>query len=234
MSAALWAIGSDLPVKVLAIAGGAAVGAFVVGWLVQVLATTFGQKVPPSVLGLVRVGAGLGCGLIVAFWMFGAGGGFGGGSGGGGLFGGAGTGKGKATEQPAPRATGQQGTGTPGQGGPAGTLTLQILGDDDLKRYAAELGPSANFSKRYRFEKGGKPGLFTREEALAEIEARSKDKERPVRKVKIRTYRDSPVETRLRGLVQSFAEDARKYFKSKGDVIVDPTEAEFNPAAAID
>lgn len=237
MSAVVWAIGSDLPVKILAIAGGAAVGAFAIGWLVQMLATTFGQKVPPFVLGMVRLGAGLACGVIVAFWMFGAGGGLGGGSGGGGIFGGAGTGKGKATEQPAAtgqQSTGKPGTGTPGQGGAADMMVLQILGNDDLRRFADVLGPSDNYSKRYRFEKDGQKRLFTRDVALAEIEARVKDKERPVRRLKVRTYKDSPDEGRNRGLIQTFADDARKLFKSKDNVILDTTEAPFNPAAPID
>src|SRR5262245_26690758 len=93
----LWAISSDAPVKILAVAGAVALGAFVVGWLVQLVASAFGQKVPAVVLGVVRAVAGVACGVVAYFWLFGAGGGFGGG--GWGLGRGTGQGPGEGTEK---------------------------------------------------------------------------------------------------------------------------------------
>src|SRR5688572_10259603 len=97
----LWAMGSDVPVKVLAIAGAFALGALAVGWLVQLAAGAFGQKVPPVALGVVRAVAGAGFGVLAYFWLFGAGGGFGGGGWGFGR--GTGKGPGEGTEKVAPK-----------------------------------------------------------------------------------------------------------------------------------
>src|SRR5262249_10878041 len=71
------------PVKVLAVVGGATLGAFLVGFVVQALArllTT--QKVPPWPLMGVRLLGAIVAGWLVALWVFGEGGGGLGGPGG--------------------------------------------------------------------------------------------------------------------------------------------------------
>jgi hypothetical protein len=186
----LWAMGSDAPVKILAIAGAVALGAFVVGWLVQLAAGAFGQKVPPFVLGLVRAVAGVGCGVLVYFWLFVGGGGFGGGGWGFGR----GTGKGpsEGTEKVAPKgdSTGKAGTGV-GPGRAGDPLEVEVLGDELLKQLAKRRGdPSANLYRRYRVARDGKKELMTLDDVKELIKQR---RERPgLPEVSIVVYKDSP------------------------------------------
>ncbi|MBY0525532.1 MAG: hypothetical protein K2R98_19160 [Gemmataceae bacterium] len=97
----------ETAVKVLAVAGGAAVGAFAVGGLVQLIVRlTVRRPVPRAVLTPVRLLGAVAVGLAVWLFVFGSGGGGLGGSGWG--FGGKGSG------------SGNNGTGTT-QPGPAGS-----------------------------------------------------------------------------------------------------------------
>ena len=83
--------------KVLAVIGGLAAGAFGTGWIVRLICKlTVRRKPPPSVLRVLRGLGGLTLGVAVWLWVFGPGGGGFGGSGFG-LFGG-GSGKGNGSE----------------------------------------------------------------------------------------------------------------------------------------
>ena len=83
--------------KVLAVIGGLAAGAFGTGWIVQLICKlTVRRKPPSSVLRVLRGLGGLTLGVAVWLWVFGPGGGGFGGSGFG-LFGG-GSGKGNGSE----------------------------------------------------------------------------------------------------------------------------------------
>jgi hypothetical protein len=80
----LLALGSDLPIKVLALVGGTFLGALLIGLLVQLVAkSAFKQTVPPWPLRIVRIFGGVLCGWLVYLWLFGGGGGGLGGPGGG-------------------------------------------------------------------------------------------------------------------------------------------------------
>jgi hypothetical protein len=185
----LWAMGSDVPVKVLAIAGAFALGALGVGWLVQLAAGAFGQKVPPVALGVVRGVAGVGFGVLAYFWLFGAGGGFGGGGWGFGR--GTGKGPGEGTEKVAPKgdSTGKAGTGV-GPGKSGDPLTVEVLGDEPLKQIAKRRGEPVDLFRRYRVERDGKKVLMTLAEVRKLIEQR---RERPgLAELSIVLYQDSP------------------------------------------
>jgi hypothetical protein len=92
-------------IRLLAVAGGAALGGIGSGVVTRVLTRLLTTKaVPPSVLRVIRLLGAIALGLITAVLLFGTGGGLGGGGGGWGLFGGSGSGEGtgKGGEPPAP------------------------------------------------------------------------------------------------------------------------------------
>ena len=78
----LWAIGNDLPVKILAVIGAFTLGGVLGGWAVALTAKfAFNQKVPNWLAWTMRLLTGLVAGWVAWLWLFGAGGGGFGGSG---------------------------------------------------------------------------------------------------------------------------------------------------------
>src|SRR5262249_28890848 len=162
-------------VRVLGAIGGGAVGAMLLGWLVQlVVKLSFAQNVPPWMLWIVRVLGGVACGLLVWSLLGGGGGGlgFGGGSGGRGK----GTAQGKGKEERKDKDRKQEkekdkvkkdATPTP----PGQELRIEVLGDEDLKRIAG-----SKFDPKRRYRVPGQPGLLTLAEAQALILKRHEGK----------------------------------------------------------
>jgi hypothetical protein len=179
----LWAIGSDLPVRVLAVVGAAAIGAFLLSWLVQVLCSVaFGQKLPPWPRWGLRVLGGVAAGWLVALWLFGGGGGGLGGEGGFGL--GAGTGKGKemtGAVTSADEKKEKKEEAAPSQGA---TLPIEVLGDAPLKVMAK----SGNFDPTRRYRVAGERQLRT----LAEVKELIRQRKSSLARLEVILYRDSP------------------------------------------
>ena len=137
----LGAIGGDLPVKVLAVVGGAVLGALVTGGVVGLaVKALFGRKLPRyPAWGMRGLGAVL-FGWLVALWVFGGGGGGIGGVGGWGI--GSGTGRGDSTARTP--TTGQAVSPTASATAPserpaaAETLRIEVLGPAALKKLTAQ------------------------------------------------------------------------------------------------
>jgi hypothetical protein len=168
--------------KILAIAGGAALGALLLGFLTQLLCRALTtRKVPRGPLFLIRLLGAVVCGWLVALWVFGGGGGGLGGPGGSGL----GAGAGKGTQQAANDAEKNKGAGQEPDESSA-VLRVEVLGDAALKRVAA--GKPVDPSRRYRVE--GKEGLLT----LAEVEQfiQQRRTNAGLRRLGVILYNDSP------------------------------------------
>jgi hypothetical protein len=168
--------------KILAIAGGAALGALLVGFLTQLFCravTT--RKVPRGVLFVIRLLGAVVCGWLVALWVFGGGGGWLGGPGGSGF----GTGAGKGTRQAAGEA-GEDRVEGKNPGDSSSVLRVEVLGDAALKRGAA--GKPVDPSRRYRME--GRDGLLTLPEARTVIKQRQEGA--GLRRLDVILYNDSP------------------------------------------
>ncbi len=183
-------LGSDLPVRALAVVGGACLGAFLLGWLAQVLAKlAFNQKVPPWPLWAVRLLGGLACGWLVWLWLFGGGGG---GIGGAGGWWGGGQGKGEADkgkpkeerpEKDKDRKKEKDNGSAPVP--PAESLRIEVLGDAPLKKRDSKT------DTRRRYRVAGEMKLLTLEELKALILKRRAGKP-PLRRLEVVLYTDSP------------------------------------------
>jgi hypothetical protein len=216
---------SDAPIKVLAVVGGAALGAMFIGWLAQVLAKlSFAQKIPPWPLRILRVLGGGATGLLVYCFVFGGGGGIGGP---GGWFGG---GQGGSADKPGKSvASSKDGKGdeksketkskekaeekrTESQ--PAETLRVEVLGNETLMKLARSQTFDTN--KRYRIE--GSSTLYTLEDVRNLILQKRKDKP-PLRRLVVVVYRDSPAPDRPQ--VVELTDWARDLDPERGKVGVD-------------
>jgi hypothetical protein len=168
--------------KVLAIAGGAALGALLVGLLTQLLCrvvTT--RKVPRGLLFVIRLLGAVVCGWLVALWVFGGGGGGIGGPGGSGFGAGAGKGAQQATaEAEKNRAEGKRPDDS------SAALRVEVLGDAALRRTAA--GKPVDPDRRYRVE--GRDGLLTLSEVEQFIEQQRT--KAGLRRLDVILYNDSP------------------------------------------
>ena len=194
---------SDLPVKVLAVLGGAAVGAFAVGALVRLISRlTTRQQLPPWLMFVLRFLGAVVVGWLVALWLFGGGGPGIGGQGGTS----SGSGSGGEQKQPPPPTTGP----TADKVKPADaaeTLRVEILGDPALKRLAG----SGHFDAehRYRLKTDGGPRRMT----LAEVKdfvLRRLDQPPPLRRIILVLYNDSPASDRaLVTDLENWAKDQR-------------------------
>jgi hypothetical protein len=186
---ALDLVDTSLPVKVLAAIGGATVGALLLGWVVQlVVKLAFVQKVPPWALWPIRLLGGVACGLLVwslfggtGGWLFGGGGGPGG----------DGADKDKTKEQRREKDRGKEKGKAEGKrdtspARPGSKLSVEVLGDADLKRIA---GSKFDPKKRYRIQ--GQPGLLNLAEVQKVIRERHEGKP-PLREVDVVLYKDSP------------------------------------------
>ena len=182
----LWAITtSNLPVKLLAVVGSAAVGAFAVGWVIQLTAASFGQKVPRTPLWILRGLGGLAVGwLVVKLWLFAGGGGGFGGPGGMGI--GAGEGTGGVQKADDVKKNDKKEKETPQ--GEGDTLRVEVLGDEPLKK----LAKSANFDAARRYRLSGERDLRT----LDEVKDLIRQRRSALARVEIILYKDSPTDNR--------------------------------------
>jgi hypothetical protein len=183
---------TDLPIRVLAVLGAAAFGAFGVGGLIKLVArlTLSRQKLPNWLIQFTRGLGAVVLGWLAALWLFGGGlGGFGGGGGAVGLVGGAGNGDGnaavKAKEAEKPKAT---------EPGPepveaAESLEVKVLGADAIRRLGG--GKGGDPERRYRVDTGNGPRLLTLAELKDYLRTRQQS-QRPLRQVNLVLYRDSP------------------------------------------
>ena len=168
--------------KVLAVAGGAALGALLLGFLTQLLCRALTtRKVPRGLLFVIRLLGAVVCGWLVALWVFGGGGGGLGGPGGSGL----GAGAGKGTQQAANDAEKNRGAGRKSDDSSA-ALRVEVLGDAALKRVAA--GKPMDPNRCYRVE--GREGLLTLPEVEQFIEQRRTSA--GLRRLDVILYNDSP------------------------------------------
>jgi hypothetical protein len=190
---------SDLPVRVLAVLGAAALGAFGTGGLVKLVArlTWTRQKLPPWVLRGLRLLGAVTLGWLAALWMFGGGfGGFGG-PGGWGLGPGAGLGEGgKAGSAAVAPKDKEKEKGKISEPGPepvdaADSLQVEVLGADALRRLEAAKG--SDFERRYRVDVGKGPQFLMLAELKDYLRTRQKGP-RPLRQLNIVLYQDSPAE----------------------------------------
>jgi hypothetical protein len=181
----LWAIGLDdfsNPVfKGLAVAGGAAVGALLTGWVGKVavrLLTT--RPMPVWAVRLLQLLGGVAAGWLIALWVFSGGGSGVGGPGGPGLGGG--------NESPPEQKKQPEGKGNETEPKKSvEPLRIEILGEDALKA----LGQTASGTYRgYRIEGSADGKLYTFEQILDLL--RHEKQEHPKRKVFLVTYKDSP------------------------------------------
>lgn len=184
---------NDLPVRVLAVLGAAAVGAFGTGGLVRLAArlTMTRQRLPLWLLRTLRLLGGVALGWLAALWMFL--GSFGG-LGGWGFGGGGGRGEGN-TEGPvavAPKEKEKEKEKVPEPEPPppgaADSLRVEVLGHDALKRLE---GSGGDAEHRYRVDTGKGPRLMTFAELKDLVRTRQQG-ERPLRQVTLVLYKDSP------------------------------------------
>jgi hypothetical protein len=172
--------------KILAVLGGAVVGAVVVGLLAQLLTRAFtAQKLPRWAMLVMRLLGGVIGGWLVALWVLG-GGGFGfGGLGGWGL--GSGPGKGPETNEVAKKEGDNQGHNGDKETPQDESLLIEVLGKDALSEQ------DFRALRLYRLDTGTGQRLLTFEEVKEAIKKRQ-DKRPPLSRLEIVVYKDSPNE----------------------------------------
>jgi hypothetical protein len=181
---------SDLPMRVLAVLGAAAVGAFGTGGMLNIAArlTMTRQKLPVWVHRFVRLLGAVVLGWLAALWMFGSGlGGFGG-PGGWGLGPGSGLGKGDTlapTEQVKEKPT----EAGPEPLEPSESVQIEILGASAVERGGGAKGSGGDH--RYRLDSGKNPQLLSLAELKDYLRGRQKG-DHPLRQVILVLYLDSP------------------------------------------
>ena len=171
--------------KILAILGGALVGALIVGVLVQLVVRSMTtQKMPRWMTLIVRLLGGLIGGGLVA-WVLGFGGGSGfGGSGGWGL----GTGSGKEGEPIAAKQERDVRHDSENNEAPSHeTLRVEVLGKETLSEQ------DARTQRWYRLGSGDGARLLNFEEVKEEIRKRQQ-KQPPLSRIEIVLYNNSPEE----------------------------------------
>jgi hypothetical protein len=181
---------NDLPIRVLAVLGAAAVGAFGTGGAIKLLGrlTFTRNKLPNWVMHGMRSLGAIVLGWLAVLWMFGGGfGGFGG-PGGPGVGAGFGLGKGNVVAQPQPEKEKATEPG-PGPAPAAETVQVEVLGPDALKRLAGKKGGEAE--RRYRVDAGNGPRLMTLDELKNFLRERLQATPR-LRQVSLVLYADSP------------------------------------------
>jgi hypothetical protein len=178
------------PIKVLAVVGGAVIGAFLVSFLGNLLArATTTRKLPPWARNVLRLLGAVAFGWLVALWLFGGGGPGIGGIGGWGI--GSGTGRGDQTaREPSSGPTTTQAKPKDNQkhaGGAAEAVRVEVLGDPALKR----MKQSGDLERRYRVTTPEGPRLMNLREVKAFVSERLKH-EPPLHRVVLVLYKDSP------------------------------------------
>ena len=162
-----------------AVLGGAAVGGFACGLLLQLLARFVSRwPVPRPILNFVRLLGAIASGWLIALLLFQGGGGWGFGGGGGWGFGGAGTSTGKTTALASTESASQKEKKEDETSASAGSLRVEIIGD-----------PRAQESRFYRLE--AEPALYN----LVELRKVLMDRKRQGTKVQgivLLIYENSP------------------------------------------
>ncbi len=163
------AFGLDMPagdvigqwvLRLLAVAGGAAVGGFGVGLITQGLSRLLTTRpVPRTPLNIVRLLGAVVCGWVVALLVFGGGFGGLGGGGGWGLFGGGGGPGGGTGKAPPPAETGRREGDTGQEGRPRETAKA---GPAEGRTLLVEVLPE--YPARYRVQTPDGPRTFPFEE----------------------------------------------------------------------
>jgi hypothetical protein len=185
----------DVLVRILAVAGAAAVGGVLLGLLSQLIVRAMTtRKLPPWPLNTIRVLGAVASGWLVALWLFGGGGLGIGGSGGWGF--GSGTGRGDADKKFAEKDKdgkdkGGKGTDSTPPAAPDQSLRVEVL------------GPPAMHPRCYRIQGAAGGKLLTLEEVKQAVEQRRKQSP-PLRRLVVVLYYDSPVKERP--LVQDLAQ----------------------------
>jgi len=178
----------DVLVRILAVAGAAALGGVLLGLLTQLIVKAMTtRKLPPWPLNTVRILGAVASGWLVALWLFGGGGPGLGGLGGFGL--GSGSGRGEGDKKPAEKDKDGKGGGNTSPVAPDESLRVEVLGDPALKRIAG--GGALDPARSYRVS--GAEKLLT----LAEVKDAIKQRQRqtpPLRRLVLVLYTDSPKE----------------------------------------
>jgi hypothetical protein len=230
MSAPLLAYSADLPIRVLAVIGAGALGAFVIAGVIQIaVKAMFGQKLPPWPVWGLRALGGIACLWIAGLWLFGGGGGGIGGTGGTGV-GGSGWPREKEKERTSIEKSDKEkekdGKGKADK--PAGemeTIRVEVLGDAPLKKLAK--GANFDMSKRYRL--AGDMNLRTLDEVQKVIRNRREEKP-PLKQLEVVLYLDSP--ERGRPQVASLVEWANDLDEQRGKLLI--TFSEKNTYAPVE
>jgi hypothetical protein len=202
-------------VRLLAVLGGAALGAVVIGFLTQVLSRALTtKKLPPWAANVVRLLGGVVVGWLVALWLFGGEGPGIGGTGGMGF--GSGAGKGASTAKDKGSSSSPT-TARPATAQPAvgEALRVEVLGRAALEKLAR--GGAADAARCYRVEADGGPRLLTLPEVKDYVRGRLKEKP-PLRRVTIVLYNDSPARdvplvSELRDWARDLVTDTREKMK---------------------
>ena len=173
------------PERILAVVGGAGVGGFGLGWLVQMAVRGWtGQQVPRWVLMTLRGVAGVISGWLVALWLFAGGGGGFGGPGGFGIGGNNGDNKPAETAKNDEKKDRKQDNDTQN----VATLNVEVLGNETLKQIG---GNNANLERCYRIETATGPRLLTLKEVEDTIKQRAAEIQ-PLKNLTLVLYNDSP------------------------------------------
>jgi hypothetical protein len=183
-------------IRVFAIVGGAAVGAFVTGFLTQTIIKSYtGQKVPLFVVNILRLLGGVALGWLVYLIVFGHGGSLFGGFGGGGT--GKDTGSGGPREtSPAvtvPRDKSSSKDSATTEVDKSGLLRIQVLGDAPLHQMAdAKLIPSFDPERSYRLDEDDPANLKTLKQVEDIVRQRLQQQTPPLQRIELVLFKDSP------------------------------------------
>ena len=227
----LWAIGNDLPVKILAVVGAFALGGFFGGWFVSLVAKfAFNQKVPNWVTWSMRLLSGLLAAWITYMWLFGAGGGgFGWGTGGGNGNGdakdksGLGDKAGKGDKPPDPVEPPKDKEDDKGKNdgpgiGSGETIRVEVLGNDPLEKLAR--GGKVNRERRYRLADA--PMTLRTFEEIKKLILERRSQTPPLRQLVVIIYSDSP--DKDSGSVKDLVLWAKDLDDTGGRLLVEYTE----------
>jgi hypothetical protein len=203
-------------IRILAVAGGAVLGALLTGGLggffIRSVTT---RRAPDWVRRMLRTLGGIAAGLLAALFLFGGGGGSGFGGTGGWGFGGTGTG-------PGTKATGEvqddgsqpkiQDSGNP-LSSPSSELRVEVLGNEPIRRFTGN--PKADLTRSYRIEGETPTRLHNLAEVKKMVEQRLAQQPK-LKRIDIIVYRDSPSSGERVTALESGLKDLALVNKEKG------------------